>query len=143
QAELVAGKTAERVLAAHAAAHALGDGADHLVGDVATVGLVDAAEIVDGDQHEAARRAEADRFVDGVFQHFGEVVAVQLAGQPVVAGQIGQPADVLVALVADGGDAVGAHRLAVGAGKPAAGILDPEPRFRRRVGADAILNLVG
>ena len=49
----------------------------------------------------------------------------------------------LVALVDDADDAVGAHRLAVRAGEPAADILDPEPRVRRRVGTDAILNLIG
>jgi len=54
QAELVAGKTAERVLAAHAAAHAPGDRAYDLVGDVKTVGFVDARDVVDGDQQEAA-----------------------------------------------------------------------------------------
>ena len=143
QAELVAGKTAERVLAAHAAADAPGDRADHLVGDVETVGLVDAGDVVDGDQHEAARRAQPDRFVDGVFQHFGQMVPVQLAGEPVVAGQIGEPPHVLVALVDDADDAVGAHRLAVRAGEPAADILDPQPRVRCRVGTDAILNLIG
>ena len=101
------------------------------------------ATIVDGDQHEAARRAQPDRFVDGVFQHFGQMVPVQFAGEPVVAGQIGEPPHVLVALVDDADDAVGAHRLAVGAGEPAADILDPKPRVRRRVGTDAILNLIG
>ena len=45
---------AERVLAAHPAAQALGDGADHLVGDVEAVRLVDAGQVVDADQHEAA-----------------------------------------------------------------------------------------
>ena len=40
--------------AAHAAAQALGDDADHLVGDVVSVGLVDAPEIVDRDKQEPA-----------------------------------------------------------------------------------------
>ena len=136
-------KRPERVLAAHAAAHAPGDRADHLVGDVETVGLVDAGEVVDGDQHEAARRAEPDRFVDGVFENLGQMMPVQFAGEAVVAGQIGEPAHMLVALVDDADEAVGAHRLAVGPGEPAADILDPEPGVRRRVGTDAILNLIG
>src|ERR1700728_4748708 len=70
------------------------------------------------------------------------MVPVQLAGEPIVTGQIGEPPHVLVALVDDADDAMSAHRLAVRAGKPAADILDPESRVRRRVGTDAILNLV-
>ena len=49
----------------------------------------------------------------------------------------------LVALIDDADDAVGALRLAIGAGEPAAGILDPELRIGRRIGADAILDLIG
>jgi hypothetical protein len=122
-------KAAERVLAAHPAAHALGDRADHLIGDIEAVGLVDARQIVDRDQQEAAGRAEAHRFVEGVFENLGEVMAVQLAGQAVVAREIGEPALVLVALVDDAHDAVRARRLAVGADKPAAGVLDPKLGF--------------
>ena len=125
QAEFVAGKAAERVLAAHAAAQALGDLGDHLIGDVEAVGFVDARQIVDGDQQESAGRAEADRVLQRVFKHLGEVVPVQFAGEPVVAGEKVEPAFVLVALVDDAQDAVRARRPAVGAGKPAAGILDP------------------
>ncbi len=53
-AELVAGKPPEMVLAAQLAAHALGHRGDHLLGDLDAVGLVDAAEIVDRHQQEAA-----------------------------------------------------------------------------------------
>ena len=88
EAELVAGIAAERILAAHPAAHALGDRADHLVGDVEAVGFVDAAEIVDRDQQEAAGRAESHRLLDRVFENLGELVPVQFAGEAVVAGEI-------------------------------------------------------
>ena len=56
-AELVAGKAAELIAAAHLGAQALGDRADHLVGDIEAVGFVDAREIIDRDQHEAAGAA--------------------------------------------------------------------------------------
>ena len=42
------------ILAAHMRADALGDRGDHLVGDVEAIGFVDAAEIVDRYQEEAA-----------------------------------------------------------------------------------------
>ena len=71
------------------------------------------------------------------------MVAVQFAGQAVVARQIGEAALVLVALVDDAQDAVGAERLAFGADEPAPGILDPKLGFGRRIGTDAILNLIG
>ena len=80
-AELVAGEAAEMVLAAQLRADARGDRGDHLVGDVEAVGLVDAAEIVDRGQHEAAGRAQLDRLVDGGFQHRRHVPAVHLAGE--------------------------------------------------------------
>jgi hypothetical protein len=60
-----------------------------------------------------------------VFEHFGETVAVQLAGQPIVAPEKSKLTLLLVALVDDADDAKCALRLAVRAGKPAAGILDP------------------
>ncbi len=143
QAEFVAGIAAQRVLAAHPAAQALGNRADHLIGDVEAVGFVDACEIVDRDQQESARRAETDRVIDGVFEHLGEMVAIKLASQAVAARQMGQLALMLVALGDDPDQSVRAHRLAVGAGKPAAVVLDPQSRVRGGIGADAILNLVG
>ncbi len=45
---------AEMVLAAQARADALGDLRDHLLGDIEAIGLVEPAEMVDGDQQKAA-----------------------------------------------------------------------------------------
>ena len=59
-AELVAGEAAEIILAAQARAKALGDLRDHFLGDVEAIGLVEAAEMIDGHQQEAARTAEAN-----------------------------------------------------------------------------------
>ena len=52
------------ILAAQLRADALADRGDHLVGDVEAVGLVDAAEIVDRRQQEAARGAQLDGLLD-------------------------------------------------------------------------------
>ena len=74
QAELVAGKTAERVLAAHPAAHALGDRADHLVGDVETVDSSIRARLsiaTSRNPHEERKRM---RLVDRLFEHFGQML---------------------------------------------------------------------
>ena len=70
-------------------------------------------------------------------EHLGHVPAVHLAGQRVEARQIGEPLLLLVALVDDAHDAVGAQRRAVGAGEPAAGVLDPMQRRRSGVGRSA------
>jgi len=80
---LVPEKTPEMVLAAHLAADAPGDLRDHLVRGVEAVGLVDAGEIVDRHQHEAARGAQLDGFIDGRFEHLGHMPAIHLAGQRV------------------------------------------------------------
>ena len=66
-----------------------------------------------------------------VFQHFGEMEAVHLAGQGVELRQICEPLLLVVPLVDDADDAVREAGLAVGAGEPAADILDP----KRLVGA--------
>ena len=105
--------------------------------------LVDASEIVDGDQKESARGAEAQRLVERVFQHFGEMVAVEFAGQAVAAGEKSKPALMFIALVDNANDAMGAKGLAVCARKPAAGVLDPQPGFGIRTGTNAVLNLIG
>src|SRR5580704_13532960 len=68
---------------------------------------------------------------------------VEFAGETVEAGQIGQLAHILVALVDDADEAVRARRLAVDAGEPTTSILDPELGFATALGTDAILNLVG
>jgi hypothetical protein len=129
------------ILAAHLPADAAADVGDHLVGDVEAVGLVDAAEAVDRDQHETAGGAQLDRFVDGFFEHLDHVPAIHLAGQGVEPGQIGEPLLALVALVDDAHDAVSACRFPVGAGEPAPDILDPEQAVGS--GPQRILQLVG
>ena len=140
--ELVAGEAAEMVAAAHLGAQPLGDRADHLVGDVEAVGLVEAGEIVDRDQQQAAGAALIDRLLQRRLQHLGEMPAVHLAGQAVEVRQVGELLLLRVPLVDDMDDAVRARRLAVVAGEPAAGVLDPElglRAFRR----DRILHLIG
>ena len=68
---------------------------------------------------------------------------IELAGETVAPREIGELALMLVTLGDDAQQAVRAHRLAVGAGEPAAGILDPKSGVRRWIGADAILDLIG
>ena len=81
--------------------------------------------MIDADQKKAARRAKAQHVLDRVLEHFGEAVPVQLAGQAVAAREERQLALMLAPLVDDANDPERAGRLAVGAGEPAAGILDP------------------
>ena len=101
QAEFVAGETAERVLAAHPGAHAFPHFADHFVGDVETIGFIDARQIVDRNQKKAAGGAETHRLVDRVFENFGEPVPVQFAGQPIAAREVRQLALVLMTFIDD------------------------------------------
>ena len=56
--------------------------------------------------------------------------AIHLAGQAVEPRQIGEPLFLVVALVDDADDAMRPRRLAVGAGKPAADVLDPKRLVR-------------
>ncbi len=141
-AELVAGVAAERVLAAHAAADALGDRGDHLIGDVVAVELVDAPQIVDAHHQESARGAEAQGVFDRLFQRLCQMMPVEFAGEVVVAGEIGQPPLAFVAVVDDAHGAERARRLAVGAGEPAAGVFDPQQRFAARRRAQAVHDAV-
>ena len=131
-AELVAGQPPEMILAAQLAAHPLGHRGDHLFGDFEAVGFVDASQIVDRHQQEAAGRAQLDGFIDGGFQHLDQVPAVHLAGQRVETRKVGEPLLPLMAFVDDPHDPVGAQRLAVRPGKPAPGVLDPEHFLRAR-----------
>src|SRR5215472_2062960 len=68
--------------------------------------------------------------------------AVELAGQGIVTRQLDELLVVSVTLVVDADDALRAGGLAVGAGKPAAGLLDPEQGSRCR-GAHVIFDSVG
>ena len=65
-------------------------------------------------------------------KRLGQRVAVHLAGQAVEARQIGEPLLMIVTLVDDAHHAVRARRASVGAGEPAAIVLDPEPRRAAR-----------
>ena len=125
-AELVAGEAAELIAAAHLGAQALGHRADRLIGDVEAIGLVDAREIVDRHQHEAAGAALRHRLRKRRFQHLGQMKAVHLAGEPVEARQIGEPLFLVMPVVDDADNAVRARGLAVAAGEPAADVLDPQ-----------------
>ena len=132
EAEFVAGVAAERVLAAHSAAQALSHRANRLFGDVEAVRFIDARQIIDRDQEKSAGRAETQGFLDRIFENFAQVMAVQFAGETVVTGEISEPALVLIPLIDDAQHAVRPHRPAAGAGKPAAGILDPQLGFVTR-----------
>ena len=97
-AEFVARIAPERVASAHQAADALAHHADHLIGGVVAVGSVDAAEIIDGNQEEAAGGTKAHGFLDRLLQDFGQVIAVEFAGELVAAGEVLEPAFAFVAL---------------------------------------------
>ena len=140
-AELVAGHAPEMVLAAQLRVHALGDRGDDLVGDVEAVGLVDAAEIIDRRQQEAAGGAQLDGFLDGGLENLGQAVAIELAGQGIEARKLGQLLFPLVALVDDAHHTMGESGLALRSREPAAGVLDPD-RLRGR-SPQRILHLVG
>ncbi len=141
-AELVAREAAEAILRAHAPAQPLGDAADHLVGDIVAIGFVDAPQIVDRHQQKAAGRLRARGILQGLFELFGQMPAIDLAGERIEAREIGELLLVLVAIVDDADEAMRAQRLAVLVGEPAAGILDPELR-RARAHAQRILDLIG
>ncbi len=141
-AEFVAGEAAEMILAAQPRADALGDLGDHLVGGVEAVGFVEPAEMVDGDQQEAAGAAEAQRRVERGAKHLGQLRAVHLAGERIVFGELDELTLAFVARVDRAHHAVRAQRLAVGPGKPAAGILQPD--LFAAVGVlEGVLHLIG
>ena len=142
QAELVAGEPAEHVAAAQPGADAFSDFGDHRVRDVEAEGIVDARQMIDADQHEGAGRAEARGFLDGLGQRGDQMGAVEFAGQRIVPRQFHELLVAGVALVVDADDALRARRPAVGAGKPAAGFLDPDHRRGGR-GPHAIFDPVG
>ena len=101
------------------------------------------AEVIDRDQHEAARAAKLHRFVERDRESLGQRIAVHLAGEAVEARQVGKPLLVIVALVDDAHHAVRARRAPVGTGEPAAIVLDPQPGRAVRAGEQAIFGLIG
>ncbi|MGY2931632.1 hypothetical protein ACVWZ6_001234 [Bradyrhizobium sp. GM6.1] len=126
QAELVAGEAAEHVAAAQARANARGDVEDHGVGNVEAEGLVDTREMIDADQHEGRGRAETGRLLDGLGQRGDQMRAIELAGQRIEPGQLRQFLVAGMAFIVDADGADRTHRATVGAGEPAAGLLDPD-----------------
>ena len=138
-AELVAGKAAEMIFAAQQRAHALGEKRNYLLGYLVAVGFVEPAEVVDRNQKEGARRAEAHRLVKRGAERLGEAGAVHLAGERIEMGKLHQLALALVPLRDLPYDAVRAQRLAVGAGEPAAAVRNPDAVA---VAVEAVLQLV-
>ena len=124
-AELVAGEAAEMVLAAQPRADALGDLGDHLLGGVEAVGFVEAAEMIDRHQQEAAGAAEAHRRFERGGERLGELRAVHLAGERIEFGELDEPLLALVPRIDRAHHAMRAQRLAVGTGEPAAGVFQP------------------
>ena len=141
-AELVRGEAAERIADAHARADAPSDRGDHLVGDAEPIGLVDAREIVDRDQHEAAGAAILHRLVERDGQLLGQRIAVHFAGQAVEARQVVEPLLMVVTFGDDAHHAMRARRAPVRSGEPAAVVLDPEPHRAGRSGIQAVFGLI-
>ena len=141
QAELVAGEAAEHVAAAQPRADAFGDVRDHGVRHVEAEGVVDPRQMIDADQHEGAGGAETLRLLDRLRQGRDQVGTVELAGQGIMPRQLDELLVASVALIVDANDALHTRRLAVGAGEPAAGLLDPQQRRRGR-GAHAIFDAI-
>ena len=142
QPELVAGESAEHVTAAQPGADAFSDFGDHGVRDVEAEGVVDARQMIDADQHEGAGRPETRGLFDRFRQRGDEMRAIELTGQWIVPRQPHELFVAGMALVIDTDDALRAHRLAVGSGKPAAGLLDPD-HGRGGRGPHAIFDPVG
>ncbi len=142
QAELVAGEATEHVAAAQPRPNPPRDLGDDGVGDVKAEGIVDARQMVDADQHEGAGGAEARTLLDGLGERCDQMGAVELTGQRVVPRQLQQLLVAGVPFIVDADDALRTRRPAVGAGKPATGLLDPDHR-RRGHGAHAIFDPIG
>ena len=141
-AELVAGEAAEIVLAAQARADALGDLRDHFLGDIKAVGLVEVGEMVDGDQQEAQRSAKAHRFVEFGAEQGSHVHAIHFAGQgdrnsPAGRARCSRSWRSLIARTIP----MRTHRLAVAAGEPTAGVLQPD--LLAAAAAEGVLHLIG
>ena len=98
---------------------------NHRVRDIETEGVVDARQMIDADQHEGALGAEANGFLDDLGERSDQMRAIEFAGQRIVPRQFYELLVAGVAFVVDPDNALDAHRPAVGAGKPAAGLLDP------------------
>ena len=101
----------------------LADLRDHLLGGVVAVGFVEMREVIDRDQQEAERAAEAQRLLELDAEHLGQVHAVHFSGQCVEFGELGERLLARVALCDGAHHADGAHRRLAAAGKPAAGVL--------------------
>ena len=141
--ELVAGYASEMILPAHLRVQALGDAGDHLIGDVEAVGLVDAAEIVDRGQQEAAGGTQLHGFFDRGLENLHHADPVQFTGQGIEPRQIGQLLFPLVALVDGPHDPMSVQRLAVRPGEPPPGVLDPDRLAGRPRRPQGILQLIG
>ncbi len=112
------------------------------VRDVEAEGVVDARQTIDADQHEGGRGAEARGFLDGLGKRCNQMRTIELAGERVVAQQPHQLRVAGMPLIIDTDDALRARRPAVGAGEPAAGLLDPE-HGGGCAGPDAIFDPIG
>src|SRR5436190_2241148 len=141
-AELVAGEAAKLIATAHLGPQALGHRTDRLVGNLETVGFVEAREIVDRYQHKAAGIALRHRLLERCLKHLGEMEAVHLAGEPIKPRQVSKPLLLIVALVDNANDTMRPYGLAIGTGEPTADVLDPEGFFGAG-GMQRVLHLIG
>ena len=97
--------------------------------------------MVDGDQQEAQRAAEAHRIVELGAEHLGQVRAVHLPGQGIEFRELDERAFAFMAFGDHAHDAERAHRLAVRPGEPAAGVLQPD--CLAAAAPKAVLHLIG
>ena len=97
--------------------------------------------MIDAEQDERKRCAEALRFLDRVAERRDQLRAVEFAGQRIVLRQLEQFLIAGAALGIDSDDALHALRLAVMAGDAASSFFDPDDR-RRGSGADPVFDPV-
>ncbi|MGY4423681.1 hypothetical protein ACVWY2_006130 [Bradyrhizobium sp. JR6.1] len=126
QPELVAGEAAEHVAAAQPRTNPFRHLGDDGVRDIEAERIIDPRQMIDADQHERAGGAEARALLDGLGERGDQMGAVELVGQRIVPRQLHELLVAGMPFIVDANDALHARRLAVGAGKPAAGLLDPD-----------------
>ena len=159
-AELVARITPDSVAVAKLSLDAPRRRGKDLIGRLEAISLVDRPEVVDGNDQEGDRGAEALGVIERLAERRQQVLAIEVAGEFVVARKEGEPLLALVTIVDDAhdaeraqgemqgvetvGDAARARRPSAVVGVPAPGVLDDQPPLApRAVGKQRVLDLVG
>ena len=86
--ELIAAKTADRVIATYAVLHALADHLEQFVAGVVAEAVVDQLEAVEVDEGDRDAAVVALRLQDGLVEALADQAAVRQAGQVVVVGDV-------------------------------------------------------